>query len=126
VPFRHPRYLYRAVRDTKESGNDSDNQSILEYCGRIVFRGVALSVSLSGPSTAGFRLRREITFPILVPCGGLFSSGQNGTPEASRLGNEEVTTDDGLDGGSTTLDGTGILGISCLFSACKIWLFDFN
>jgi hypothetical protein len=84
------------------------------------------AVSLSAVSGAGFGLRREISFPILFSCGELFSSGQNGTAEAFPSRNKGVTTAIDFGCGATTLDGTGIGAISCLFSVGENWCSNCN
>ena len=84
------------------------------------------AVSLSAVSGAGFGLRREISFPILFSCGEVFSSGQNGTAESFPSRNKGVTNAIDFGCRATTLDGTGIESVSCLFSIVNIWLSDCN
>ena len=83
----------------------------------------AASLSVSG---AGFGSRREISFPILFSCGEVFSSGQNGTAESFPSRNKGVSNAIDFGCRSTTLDGTGIESVSCLFSIVNIWLSDCN
>ena len=82
--------------------------------------------SFSAVPSAGFGLRREISFRILFPCGELFPSGQNGSAEAFLSRNKGVTNANHLGYRSTTLDGTGIGTTRWLVSAEKIWLFNCN
>jgi hypothetical protein len=90
------------------------------------FSAVSFSAASLSVLGAGFRLRWEISFPILFSCGEVFSSGQNGTAESFPSRNKGVTNAIDFGCRATTLDGTGIESVSCLFSIVNIWLSDCN